>query len=77
MWSLAASLLSWILGLFGFGKPDQFKQGQDAGKAEAGQIAATGEISDVQAAQAARESVAADLNTSPDKLRQPDKFERP
>lgn len=57
MWSLAASLLTWILGLLGFGKPDPVAQGEKLGKAEQGQADAQGELSDISKANAARNSV--------------------
>lgn len=77
MLSALVSLGLWILGIFGFGKPDPIKQGEALGKAEAGQSAARGELADVQAAKEARDAASAALSASPDKLRDPDKFERP
>ena len=60
MWSIAASLLSWILGLFGFGKPDPIKQGEALGRAETTESDAMGELHDIQAAKVARDAVVSD-----------------
>jgi hypothetical protein len=73
MWSLAASLLTWILGLFGFGKPDPNQIGRDAGH---GDDAIT-TLKNVEQANEASGSVAADVAVHPGQLRQPDPFERP
>lgn len=57
MWDLLADALSFVLGLFGFGKPDPVAQGEKLGKAEHGQADAQGELSDISKANAARNSV--------------------
>lgn len=60
MWSAAASLLMWVLGLFGFGKPDPMKQGEALGKAETTSADAIGELHDIQDASDARSAVSND-----------------
>lgn len=63
MWSLAASLLTWVLGLFGFGKPDPFKQGQALGRAETTAADSMGELRDIKAASDARAAVSDDVDS--------------
>lgn len=57
MWSLAATALSWILSLCGFGKPDPFKQGEESGIAKATAATELGTLHDIKAASDARDSV--------------------
>lgn len=80
MLALILKLLPTILGWFGVGSKDErdvsHDQGLAQGKAESKRDAAIGEIHDIQIAKEARDGAASDLRTSPDKLRQPDKFQR-
>jgi hypothetical protein len=55
--SAAVDLFIWIMGLFGFGKPDPVAQGEKLGKAETTESDALGELSDVQKASQARNDV--------------------
>lgn len=62
MWSLALSVLSWVLSLFGFGKPDPYKQGVAAGQSQATASDALGELADVKKASDARAAVSDDAS---------------
>lgn len=77
MWSLLLSGIAWCLSIFGRGKPDPFKQGVVAGKAEATVATQSEELNDIIAAKTASDRVSVNLSEHPDELRRPDKFERP
>lgn len=57
MWTIAADILSWVISLFGFGKPDPIKQGEALGKAETQASDYCGELDAIQKAQDARSRV--------------------
>lgn len=57
MLSLAATVLGWLLNLFGFGKPDPIKQGEALGVAETQAASYKGELDDIAKADAGRNSV--------------------
>ena len=78
MWTLVASLLSWLLGLFGFGKSKSDvqaaqAQGEKQGEAEEGKATDDKIIQDVAAANSARQS---ERDAPASELRSDDGFRR-
>lgn len=73
MWSLAASVLSWALGLLGFGKKDERDieraAGEKLGREETENANAKSGIQEMQAAIQARDRNRAALGNEPERLR--------
>jgi hypothetical protein len=73
MWSIAASVLSWALGLLGFGKKDERdierEAGRKLGQQETQNDNAQSGLSEIQSAVQARDRNIAELAADPERLR--------
>jgi hypothetical protein len=69
MWSFIFSAASWLLGLFGFGKPDPIKTGEKLGDQETQNTNAQAGLKETTDAVQARDANAAAIAANPDRLR--------